>query len=126
MAERYQGVVPTFARGPEIASPDPGLASLPSASTAHRLARSDNVGIYFAVARTKTGRAAAATLTTWSQAILIAWKKLGAELMDNTPLFFSSLPEAASRSAARARPANGAATMAAAGTSRQGPTARAR
>jgi hypothetical protein len=40
--------------------------------------------------RAKTGRAAAATLTTWSQAIMIAYlKKLGAELLDNTPLFWT-------------------------------------
>lgn len=53
-------------------------------------ARSDHVGIYFVIPRAKTGRAAAATLTTWSQAILIAYlKKLGAELLDTTPLFWT-------------------------------------
>ena len=68
--------------------------------------------------------AAAATLTTWSLAILIAYlKQFGAELMDNTPLFWT---RGGGRSAATATPGNGAATMAAAGTSRRGRTPRAR
>ncbi|MBR1150138.1 hypothetical protein [Bradyrhizobium sp. JYMT SZCCT0428] len=53
-------------------------------------ARVDDVGIYFALARTKTGRAAAATLTPWSQAILLAYlRKLGLQLLDTTPLFWT-------------------------------------
>src|SRR6185437_5592233 len=44
--------------------------------------RGDAVGPFFALERTKTGKAAAATLTPWSQAILIAYlKKFGAELL---------------------------------------------
>jgi hypothetical protein len=53
-------------------------------------ARVDGIGIYFALPRAKTGRAAAATLTPWSQAILLAYlKKLGVELLDTTPLFWT-------------------------------------
>lgn len=53
-------------------------------------ARVDDVGIYFALPRAKTGKATAATLTPWSQAILVAYlKKLGVELLDTTPLFWT-------------------------------------
>jgi hypothetical protein len=53
-------------------------------------AKRDAGGVYFAIARSKTDKAAAATLTKWSLAILVAYlKKFGAELMDNTPLFWT-------------------------------------
>ena len=53
-------------------------------------ARVDDIGIWFALPRAKTGRPAAATLTQWSQAILIAYlRKFGAELFDTTPLFWT-------------------------------------
>jgi hypothetical protein len=52
--------------------------------------RGDAVGPFFALAGTKTGTAAAATLTPWSQAILIAYlKKFGADLLDTAPLFWT-------------------------------------
>jgi hypothetical protein len=52
--------------------------------------RGDAVGPFFALERTKTGKAAAATLTPWSQAVLIAYlKKFGAELLDTAPLFWT-------------------------------------
>jgi hypothetical protein len=51
---------------------------------------SDDVGIYFAVERAKTGRAAAATLSPWSEAILVAYLTgFGADLLDTTPLFWT-------------------------------------
>jgi hypothetical protein len=53
-------------------------------------ARRDAGGVYFNLARTKTDRAAVATLTKWSLAILVAYlQSFGAELMDSTPLFFT-------------------------------------
>ena len=53
-------------------------------------ARSDTDGIYFGLARTKTDKAAATTLTRWSLAMLVAYLKLfGAELMDSTPLLWT-------------------------------------
>jgi hypothetical protein len=49
--------------------------------------KSDNVGVYFAVDRAKTGKAAA-TLSQWLQAILVNYlKRFGADLLDTTPLF---------------------------------------
>ena len=40
--------------------------------------------------RAKTGKAAAATLTQWSRAILVAYvERFGAELLDTTPLFWT-------------------------------------
>jgi hypothetical protein len=52
--------------------------------------RSDNIGIYFAVDRAKTGKAAAATLSQWSQAVLVAYLNgFGAELFDTAPLFWT-------------------------------------
>jgi hypothetical protein len=50
--------------------------------------RSDATGIWFALGRAKTGRAAAATLSPWSQAILRAYlAKLGTEIAPNAPVF---------------------------------------
>jgi hypothetical protein len=69
---------------------DSQLSPIDNRGLTPRHARSDDVGIWFAVPRAKTGRAAAATLTPWSQAILTAYlKKIGAELLDNTPLFWT-------------------------------------
>jgi hypothetical protein len=52
--------------------------------------RGDAAGPFFALDRAKTGKAAAATLTRWSQAILAAYlRKLGAELLDTAPLFWT-------------------------------------
>jgi hypothetical protein len=51
-------------------------------------ARSDEQGIWFDVARAKTGRAAAGTLAPWSEAILRAYiAKLGVELHKDAPIF---------------------------------------
>jgi hypothetical protein len=47
-------------------------------------------GIHFALGRAKTGKAAAATLSQWSYAILLAYLRKqfnGAELHEKTPLF---------------------------------------
>ncbi|MGY3540848.1 hypothetical protein ACVIIY_005068 [Bradyrhizobium sp. USDA 4515] len=64
-------------------------------------ARRDDGGVHFDLDRTKTGRAAAATLTQWSLAILIAYlkKQFGdVELMDNVPLFWTRGGKPISRS----------------------------
>lgn len=51
-------------------------------------ARSDPTGIWFALPRAKTGKAAAATLSPWSQAILQAYlAKLGTDIAPNAPIF---------------------------------------
>lgn len=48
----------------------------------------DDAGTIFFVDRAKTGRAAAGTLSPWSQAILLAYvKRLGVELAPNAPIF---------------------------------------
>jgi hypothetical protein len=50
----------------------------------------DAFGLVFLLDRAKTGKAAAATLSTWSQAILLTYlDKLGLELLDTTPLFWT-------------------------------------
>lgn len=50
----------------------------------------DAYGMLFFLDRAKTGRAAAGTLSKWSQAILLAYmKKLGLEMMEMTPLFWT-------------------------------------
>jgi len=52
--------------------------------------RSDDIGIYFSVDRAKTGKAAAATLSKWSQAVLVAYlTDFGADLLDTVPLFWT-------------------------------------
>lgn len=52
--------------------------------------RSDAVGPFFVVDRAKTGKAAAATLSQWSQATLVAYlRRFGADLLDTTPLFWT-------------------------------------
>jgi hypothetical protein len=53
-------------------------------------ASNDTFGLLFFLDRAKTGRAAAGTLTPWSQAILMAYlKKLGVGLLEHTPLFWT-------------------------------------
>lgn len=48
----------------------------------------DASGMWFDLDRAKTGRAAAATLTPWSQAILMAYlKKLAIDIAPNAPIF---------------------------------------
>jgi hypothetical protein len=50
----------------------------------------DTFGRLFFLDRAKTGRAAAATLSKWSQAILLAYlDKLGLDLLGSTPLFWT-------------------------------------
>lgn len=69
---------------------DSQLSPIDNRSLTLAQARRDPAGVWFALARTKTDKAAAATLTQWSLAILIAYlKRFGAELMDNTPLFWT-------------------------------------
>jgi hypothetical protein len=66
--------------------------------------RNDNIGIYFAVDRAKTGKAAAATLTQWSQAVLVAYLNgFGAELFDTAPLFWTRGGRPVSRDGATGR-----------------------
>jgi hypothetical protein len=53
-------------------------------------ASNDAGGMLFFLDRAKTGRAAAGTLTAWSQAILLAYlKTFGAYLLASTPLFWT-------------------------------------
>jgi hypothetical protein len=48
----------------------------------------DGQGTLFFLDRAKTGRAAAGTLTRWSEAILLAYlKRLGVEILDDAPIF---------------------------------------
>jgi hypothetical protein len=66
--------------------------------------RNDNIGIYFAVDRAKTGKAAAATLSRWSQAVLVAYLNgFGAELFDTAPLFWTRGGRPVSRDGAEPR-----------------------
>jgi hypothetical protein len=69
---------------------DSQLSPIDNRSLTLAQARRDTAGVYFAIERTKTDKAAAATLTKWSLAILIAYhKKFGAQLMDTAPLFWT-------------------------------------
>jgi hypothetical protein len=69
---------------------DSQLSPIDNRSLTLAQARSDDIGIYFAVDRAKTGKAAAATLSQWSQAILVAYLNgFGAALLDTTPLFWT-------------------------------------
>ena len=59
------------------------------ALTAGQMARDDH-GVVFFLDRAKTGRAAAGTLTRWSEAILSAYRRqLGLDLLDDAPLFWT-------------------------------------
>jgi hypothetical protein len=50
----------------------------------------DGFGLLFMVARAKTGKAAAATLSRWSQAILRTYlDRIGVEMLDTTQLFWT-------------------------------------
>jgi hypothetical protein len=52
--------------------------------------QNDKAGLLFVTERTKTGRPAAATLTPWSNSVLMAYlERFGAELLDTTPLFWT-------------------------------------
>ena len=63
-------------------------------------------GSVFSLARAKTGRPAAATLSRWSEAILDAYlDKLGVTLHDATPLFWTRGGIGARRAAGRGLPA---------------------
>lgn len=67
-------------------------------------ARSDDIGIYFAVDCAKTGKAAAATLSRWSQGILVAYLTgFGADLLDSTPPFWTRGGRPVSRDGATGR-----------------------
>lgn len=69
---------------------DSQLSPVDNRSLTLAQARADHIGIYFAVDRAKTGRAAAATLSPWSQAILVTYLSgFGAELFDAAPLFWT-------------------------------------
>jgi hypothetical protein len=69
---------------------DSQLSPVDNRSLTLAQARSDDVGIYFSIERTKTGKAGAATLTRWSLAILTGClERFGAELLDTTPLFWT-------------------------------------
>ncbi|WP_029082883.1 hypothetical protein [Bradyrhizobium sp. th.b2] len=71
---------------------DSQLSPIDTRSLNFEKARLDNVGVYFALDRAKTGRAAAATLSAWSLAILRAYlakQFSGAKLLDKTPLFWT-------------------------------------
>jgi hypothetical protein len=69
---------------------DSQLSPIDNRSLTLAQVRNDNIGIYFAVDRAKTGKAAAATLSQWSQAILMAYLSgFGAELFDTAPLFWT-------------------------------------
>lgn len=52
---------------------DSQLSPIDNRSLTLSQARTDDVGIYLAVDRAKTGKAAAATLSRWSQGILVAY-----------------------------------------------------
>jgi hypothetical protein len=69
---------------------DSQLSPIDNRSLTLAQVRGDAAGPFFSLDRAKTGRAAAATLTRWSQAILVAYlKKFGAELLDTAPLFWT-------------------------------------
>lgn len=69
---------------------DGQLSPIDNRSLTLSQARRDAGGIYFSLARTKTDKAAVATLTKWSLAILVAYlQDFGADLLDSTPLFFT-------------------------------------
>ena len=69
---------------------DSQLSPIDNRSLTPAQIRSDDIGVYFAIDRAKTGKAAAATLTQWSQAILAAYlNHFGADLLDTTPLFWT-------------------------------------
>src|SRR6185312_5363501 len=62
-------------------------------------ASQDSFGLLFFLGRAKTGRAAAGTLSPWSQAILLAYlRTLGVELLETTPLFWTRVGRPVSRS----------------------------
>jgi hypothetical protein len=79
----YKGLAAAMAVGWDTMLSPVDIRSL----TAGQRAR-DAKGAVFFLDRAKTGRAAAGTLSRWSEAILAAYlKSLGAELHDNAPIF---------------------------------------
>jgi hypothetical protein len=69
-----------------------GWDSMLSPVDARRLtpsqARSDAIGVWFELGRAKTGKAAAATLSSWAQAMLRAYiAKIGVEIAPHAPIF---------------------------------------
>jgi hypothetical protein len=69
---------------------DSQLSPIDNRSLTLAQVRGDALGPFFALDRAKTGKAAAATLTQWSQAILLAYlNKFGADLLDTAPLFWT-------------------------------------
>jgi hypothetical protein len=67
---------------------DSMLSPIDARRLTHAQAGADAQGIVFWLGRAKTGRAAAGTLTPWSEAILSAYlEKLGAEPARNAPIF---------------------------------------
>lgn len=80
---------------------DSQLSPVDNRSLTLAQAKRDPAGVYFALDRTKTAKAAAATLTQWSLAILVAYLgRFGAELMDATPLFWTRGGKPVSRAGA--------------------------
>jgi hypothetical protein len=83
---------------------DSQLSPIDNRSLTLAQVRYDNVGIYFAVDRAKTGKAAAATLSQWSQDVLHAYLSgFGAELFDTAPLFWTRGGRPVSRDGATGR-----------------------
>lgn len=69
---------------------DSMLSPIDARSLTAGQASRDAVGLLFFLDRAKTGKAAAATLSKWSQAILLAYlDKLGLDLLEATPLFWT-------------------------------------
>ena len=76
---------------------DSQLSPVDNRSLTLAQARRDAGGVHFGLARTKTDKAAAATLTQWSLAILVAYLRkqfgeaelLDTKLLETTPLFWT-------------------------------------
>jgi hypothetical protein len=69
---------------------DSQLSPIDNRSLTLAQARGDAVGPFFALDRAKSGRAAAATLTRWSEAVLATYlKRFGADFLDHTPIFWT-------------------------------------
>jgi hypothetical protein len=79
----YKGLAAAMAVGWDTMLSPVDIRSLTAGQQAH-----DAKGAVFFLDRAKTGRAAAATLSRWSEAVLAAYlKSLGAELHDTAPIF---------------------------------------
>jgi hypothetical protein len=83
--ERYYGLAAVMA-----VAWDTMLSPIDVRKLTARDRRADDEGAVFFVATAKTGRAARGTLTRWSEAVLDQYlAKLGVELHDATPIFWS-------------------------------------